>query len=266
LFVVAVNPSIIKGYNNEISRTLKLKDAGVLAPYKSPSAKDIPDNLKDPDGFWTAFSARARVIVYNTNKVKGADIPKSIFDLTNPKWKGKVAFANPAAGTTASHASAIFLHLGEEKAVEFFKKLKKNGARMVRSNSQVRDLVANGSVLLGLTDTDDVWVGIGQKKPVAMVYPDAASFGTLVIPNSAMLIKGGPNPDEAKKFIDFLLSRKTEELLAKGRARQIPVRGGVPVPKGVKTLGEIKAMDLRFERISKKMKHACDKVREIFED
>src|SRR6266511_629367 len=78
-------------WSNEPIRTLMLKKRGVLAPYKSPAANGIPDIFKDPEGYWTGFSARMRVIAYNTDHVKAGDAPASIFQLADPKWKDQVA-------------------------------------------------------------------------------------------------------------------------------------------------------------------------------
>jgi len=75
-------------------RTLVLKSRGALAPYRLPNAEGIPATFKDHDGYWTGFSARIRVIVYNTNPVKPGDAQKSIYDLTEPKWKGQIAIAD----------------------------------------------------------------------------------------------------------------------------------------------------------------------------
>jgi iron(III) transport system substrate-binding protein len=72
-----------------------LKSKGVLAPYRSPDAQGIPAALVDPDGFWTGFSARIRVIAYNTKLVKAEDAPQSVFDLAEPKWRGQAAMADP---------------------------------------------------------------------------------------------------------------------------------------------------------------------------
>src|SRR5215210_5245285 len=71
-------------WSNEPVRTLVLKSRGVLAPYKSPSAQGIPAALVDAEGYWTGFSARIRVIAFNTNLVSAADAPRSVFDLANP--------------------------------------------------------------------------------------------------------------------------------------------------------------------------------------
>src|SRR5215510_2142289 len=77
-------------WSNEPVRTLVLKQNGVLAPYRSPAAEAIPATFKDPEKYWTGFSARMRVIAFNTNLVNSADAPKSVFDLADPKWKDQV--------------------------------------------------------------------------------------------------------------------------------------------------------------------------------
>ena len=98
-------------WNSEIGRSIILKQKGILAPYRSPSAKDIPPQFIDKDGYWTGFAARARVLVYNTNLVKKADLPSSIFELTAEKWKGKIAMAYPLFGTTPTHVAALYVLL-----------------------------------------------------------------------------------------------------------------------------------------------------------
>src|SRR5204863_975988 len=73
-------------WSNEPVRTLVLKSRGVLVPYQSPAARDIADSFKDSEGYWTGFSARLRVIVYNTAKLAASDAPQSVFDLAEPRW------------------------------------------------------------------------------------------------------------------------------------------------------------------------------------
>ncbi|MCM8794150.1 MAG: extracellular solute-binding protein, partial [Candidatus Omnitrophica bacterium] len=126
-------------WNNEIVRTILLKDKGLLSPYKSPNAQEIPEKFKDRDGYWTGFAARARIIIYNKNLLSEKEIPKSIYDLLDPHFKGKIAIANPLFGTTSTHSAALFSYLGEEKAKEFFQKLKENGVLIVHGNSIVKD-------------------------------------------------------------------------------------------------------------------------------
>src|SRR5215207_5148549 len=90
-------------WSNEPVRTLVLKSRHVLAPYRSPSATGIPEALVDPEGYWTGFSARIRVIAYNTKSATANDAPRSIFDLADPQWKDQVAMADPRFGSTSFH-------------------------------------------------------------------------------------------------------------------------------------------------------------------
>ena len=243
-------------WSNEPVRTLVLKRRGVLAPYDSPNAAGIPATFQDPENYWTGFSARSRVIVYNTNLVKPEDAPKSIFDLADPKWKGQVAIADPRFGSTSFHVAALYAELGDERADEFFRKLKANDVKIVPGNSVVRDMVARGEVKLGLTDTDDVNVALEDKQPVAMVFPDHDGMGVPVMPNMVSLIANAPHPEEGKKLIDYLLSPEVERMLAQSEAVQIPLHEGIEGPKNIPPLRSIKPMTLDYAR-------AADRVEDV---
>jgi iron(III) transport system substrate-binding protein len=220
-------------WNNELANTLILKKRGLLDPYKSPSAADVPDAFRDPQGYWTGFGARARIFLVNTDLVKAGEEPKSMRDFLDPRWRGKAGMARPSYGTTATHAAALFEVLGEDAAREFYAGLNANGIVLCNGNGHVMSQVAAGELAWGWTDTNDANVAVREGKPVKVVYPDQGEgqMGTLLIPHSAALVKNGPNPENARAFLDFLLTRETERKLAAGLAAQIPVRGGVEWPR-----------------------------------
>ena len=243
-------------WSNEPVRTLVLKSRGVLAPYPSPAALAIPETFKDREGYWTGFSARLRAIVYNTNKVKPDEAPRSVLDLADARWKGQVAVADPRFGSTSFHVAALYAELGDERADDYFRKLKANDVKIVDGNSVVRDLVARGDVSVGLTDTDDVNVAIEAGQPVAMVLPDRDGIGVPVMPNMVSLIAGAPHLDEGKRLIDYLLSEEVERRLAASEAVQIPLHPGVAPPKHIPSISSFKAMTLDYAR-------AADRVEEV---
>ena len=111
---------------------------------------------------WTGFSARIRVIAYNTKLVKPEEAPRSVFELADMKWREQVAIADPRFGSTSFHVAALYALAGDQKMDDFFRRLKANGVRIVDGNSVVRDLVVRGEVKLGLTDTDDVNVALEE--------------------------------------------------------------------------------------------------------
>lgn len=193
----------------EPSRMPRLEKEGVLAPYSSPEAEGLPRHRT-----WTEFSSRARVILLNTDLVK-ID-PKGLDDLIRPEWKGRIGIADPRFGTTAAHAAVLKpLFAGELKA---------NGVRLCAGNGMVRELVEMGELAMGLVDTDDAWAAIDRGRPVRMVVPEP----TLVIPNAAGLVAGGPNPEEGRLLLDFLLSAEVEKRLSEKPMRQPPLRGPSP--------------------------------------
>jgi iron(III) transport system substrate-binding protein len=250
-------------WSNEPVRTLVLKSRNVLAPYKSPNAQGIPAILIDPDGYWTGFSARIRVIAYNTTLVRPDEAPRSVFDLAAPKWHGQVAIADPRFGSTSFHVAALYALAGNEKVDDFFRRLKANGVRVVDGNSVVRDLVARGEVKVGLTDTDDVNVALEDGQPIAMVVPDKDGLGVPVMPNMVSLIANGPNADEGRKLVDYLLSPDVERQLAQSEAVQIPLHAGVQGPKNIPAIDTFKPMTLDYAKAAARVEDATKRLADI---
>ncbi|MGH9161740.1 MAG: extracellular solute-binding protein [Vicinamibacteraceae bacterium] len=250
-------------WSNEPVRTLVLKRRGVLAPYRSPSAKGVPAALVDPEGYWTGFSARMRVIAYNTTLVKPEEAPQSVFELADPTWRGQVAIADPRFGSTSFHVAALYAIAGDQKMDDFFRRLKANGVRVVDGNSVVRDLVARGDIKVGLTDTDDVNVAIEDGQPVAMVLPDKDGLGVPVMPNMVSLVANGPHPDEGRRLIDYLLSADVERQLARSEAVQIPLHVGVEGPKNIPAIDTFKPMTLDYAKAASRVEDVTSKLATI---
>jgi iron(III) transport system substrate-binding protein len=263
LLAEASRPQADVFWSNEPVRTLVLKSRNVLAPYRSPQAAGIPAALVDPDGYWTGFSARIRVIAYNTELVKAEEAPQSVLDLVDPKWKGQIAIADPRFGSTSFHVAALYAELGDSKADELFTRLRANAVRVVDSNSTVRDLVVRGEVKVGLTDTDDVNVAIEDGQPVAMILPDREGLGVPVMPNMVSLIANAPHPEEGKRLIDYLLSADVERQLADSEAVQIPLHAGVPGPKNIPPISSFRPMTLDYGKAAARVEDVTARLATI---
>jgi len=214
-------------WSGEFSQTIVLKNKSILGQYLSPSATDIPARFKDPEGYWTGFGGRARVFIVNTNLLTPSRYPHSLYDMMDDKYPGKtIGIPYPMFGTAATQAAALYSYLGREKARTFYSTLNNRGVRVVDGNSVVRDLVADGQLTFGVTDTDDACGAIENGKNVTIIIPDQGEdeMGTLVIPNTVALIAGAPHPTEAKTFMDFLLDRKSESAMVASGWIQIPIR------------------------------------------
>jgi iron(III) transport system substrate-binding protein len=253
IIVEARRPRCDLFWNNEILNTLRLKERGLLVPFRPAHAGDLADTFKAKDGTWYGFAARARILLVNTRLVAEADRPKGIKDLLDRRWKGKIGIAKPLFGTTATHAACLFTAWGDEKARTFFRDLKANGVQVLSGNKQVAVAAGSGQIALGLTDTDDAIGELEAGSPVAIVYPDRepAGLGTLFIPNTLALIKGAPHQREAETLADHLLSPTVEGALARGPGAQIPLLKSTTEAARVETPKTVHAMEVDFEAAAK---------------
>ncbi|MEE9394896.1 MAG: extracellular solute-binding protein [Planctomycetota bacterium] len=247
------NPRCDVYWNNELAQTIRLKNEGLLQPYRAPNAASIPAGFKDPEGYWTGFAARARVLIYNRDLMGDDPLPRGLHDLLDARWDGKMSMAKPLTGTTLTHAAALFSVWGEEKAKQFFRDIRKRQIYFSRGNAMSMKAVGEGEYHWSWTDTDDANVALINNKPTAMVIPDQGDgeMGTLVIPNSVAIIAGAKNLSNAKKLVDYLLSVEVEQKLAAGRSAQIPLHPGVSAPDSVLRLEDIKAMEVDWNDVAK---------------
>src|SRR5262249_52939788 len=107
-------------WSSDTSRAVALVAQGVSDAYTPSEASGIATRYRSAPGDWTGFGARIRVLLYNTDRVSANAAPRSILDLTLPRWKGRFAFANPHFGTMSFHAAALFAKWGDARATSFF--------------------------------------------------------------------------------------------------------------------------------------------------
>jgi len=241
--------------------TIKLARAGVLDETTAPRAEahmkraggdgggGWPANLRAADKSWYGFGSRARVIVYNTRFVKEPDAPRTLGHLLRAEFKGRIAIAKPAFGTTRGHFGALLHRFGEPAFEAWLKALKANDVRVMDGNATVVAAVARGECRIGLTDTDDVYAGQREGWPVAIAWeelapplpaptdkpapandkpapitgPDLPGMGSMLIPSTVSLVKGRKNPGPALELVEFLLSPAAQRSLAQTDSRNTPV-------------------------------------------
>ena len=259
------NPQCDVFWSGDPIRTIILKNRGITTPYKTQVANDIDKVFIDPENHWTGFSARARVLIYNKNLLKPKNVPESIFDLIKEQYKAQVAIANPLFGTTTFHIAALFSAIGEKNAKQFLEDLKNNDVLIATSNGDVKKRVVQGEIACGLTDTDDASEAIKEGANVGMIFLDQQGIGSLIMPNTVNLIKNAHNPENAKKLIDYLLSRETEAALAKSCA-QMPLHKGVETPENIPSLDNIVPMKIDYQTTAQKMEEIQNYLKEWVEN
>jgi iron(III) transport system substrate-binding protein len=219
----------------QVTEPFRVAGASGAASAAASVADAWPSQWRDRDGRWYAFAGRARVIVYAPDRV--ALPPETWTQLVAPRWRGKIAMADPRFGTTRSHLGAMKaywdIHAMPGYYEAFAEGLAENLPRILTSgNAGVIDAVARGEADIGLTDTDDVFAAQARGLKLAMVFPRHArdpgtvGGGTFAIPNTVAVVAGCPHPEAARRFVEFMLAPETERELAKMAAHHAPLVTG----------------------------------------
>ena len=246
------NPQADVYWANEPIRAELLRQRGILVPYISKNSLEIAKNFKNAAGYWCGFSARARLFLVNKSL---KNPPSRLQDYTNPTYATNAVIANPLFGSTTAQIAALYTLWGDTKTENFLHKLKQNGVHIATSNGESADFVAEGKYTFSLVDSDDAISRIRAGKNVQIVYPNQAKndIGVFIIPNVAMLIKGTKHEANAKKLIDFLLSKETETQLALADCAQIPLHPNVKRPKDVPNINSLHTMQVDYAKVAQKM-------------
>ncbi len=231
------NPQADLFITTEMFTVQSLAAQGVFANYLPADADKIPAEFIGPDNQWIGLTRRARVIIYNTNLVTPEEAPTSIFDLTDPRWRGKIAAAGSTNGSMQAQIAVMRQLLGEDATEAWLKGLLDNQVTFFGGHTDVRKAVGAGEFAIGLVNHYYYHLQKAEGSPVSIVYPDQAEgqIGLITNATAAAIVKGGKNPLAAQAFINFLLSEQGQKLFAEGNY-EYPLRAGVPLHPDVAPL------------------------------
>ena len=203
---------------------LPLMEMGLLAPYMSPERRMIPDDLKDKKGFWTSVYVNSVVLGYNTNLTKGQSIPRSYDDLLLPRWKGRKISVDSTYVTFLQGLMAVW---GKDKALDYLKKLAEQEPVVMRGSTVRAQLAAAGEFPLVIAYANIIQYLAEKGAPIDWLPIEPAVISV----NTTMAGARASNPNAAKLFIDFTLSKEGQEKL--WDFQRIPSRNDVE-PKPAK--------------------------------
>jgi len=235
-------------------------------PYVCANDDVIDAAYKDPDGFWIGESPLPMVIFYNKDLLEkdGMTVPETWEDLLAPEWKGKIAYCLPSkSGSSYTQLCTMILgHGGKEDGWEFIKELYINlDGKIVDSSGKCHKMVADGEFYAGLT-LEKSAVQYAEDSSVGFVYP---KDGTSAVPDGVALIKGCPNEENAKLFIDFVTSKECQTEQSQNWGRR-PVRSDMEVAEGMAKLSDLVLVDYDFDWAANSKEEIIDRFNDIMVD
>jgi iron(III) transport system substrate-binding protein len=239
------NPQADVFITTELFTVQSLAQQGVFQAYRPAGADQLLAEFIGPGDNWVGLTRRARVIMYNTDLVSEEDLPKSIFDLTDPKWKGKIAAAGSTNGSMQAQVAAMRQLLGDEETEAWLQGLLDNDVTFFGGHTDVRKAVGAGEFALGLVNHYYYHLQAAEGSKVGIIFPDQGTdqVGLITNATAAAVVKGAPNAPAAQAFLDFLVSQEGQKLFAE-QNYEYPLLPGVTLRAGVSPLGDFRLADV----------------------
>ena len=202
--------------------------AGMFQPLPQETLDRVPAAYRDSEGRWIATSGRGRVLAYSTERLSAEEMPATMAELTDPRFRGRIALA-PTNGSFLAHVAALRVVAGDEAARAWLQGLAANEPVMVRNNTAMIQAIGDGEADLGVTNNYYL-VRFHRRAadfPVnQMLFPTQGDIGNLLLVAGMGVLSGSDHSDEAVAFINFLLSDAAQQFFS-GEVAEFPVTGRV---------------------------------------
>ena len=229
-----------------------LDEKGLLAKVDPATLAEIPSKYSAPDGNWVGVLARENVLAYNTKMISGSELPKSLMDLAGPSWKGKVAIA-PSDNDFLPLVGAVLVTKGHDATLAWLKGLKAN-AQIFDDDEGVVAAVNRGSVATGIVN-NYYWARLhaelGAAKTHSAIYHfSGGDIGGLINVSAAGVLKTSKDPEDAQRFLAYLVSATTQKLLADNTVVfEYPLHPGVAPNPILKPFDELQPPDVSVAKL-----------------
>ena len=223
-----------------------------LAPLPGRLLDRVPTKYRDRERKWTGITGRVRVLTYNTERVRRDELPESVFDLTSPKWRGRVGIA-PGNASFQAFVTAMRIERGDDAARAWLKAMKDNDVQTFESNSAIVEAVARGELDAGLANHYYLYQTKAETPDAPIANHNFADGdpGSLVNVSAAGILVGAPHKANAEKLIEFMLTRGQEYFATEAEEKEYPLVSGYAnkLPKDLTPLDEVEGPDVTLDQL-----------------
>ncbi|CAB4917980.1 unannotated protein [freshwater metagenome] len=219
-----------------------LQDTGLLKPLPQETLDKIPTEFRSTKGDWIGVTGRVRVLAYDSRKLKETDLPASVFDLTDPRWKGKIGWA-PTNASFQSFVTGMRKVEGEAKTKAWLEAMEANGTQPYEKNSIIRDAINSGEIEAGLINHYYIIEGRTEGEvtgdyPVHLHFFPNGDIGSLVNVSGIGILTGADQQANAQLFTEYVLEKQQQEYFAQ-KVGEYPLMPGIAQDPSLPPLAEI---------------------------
>jgi len=226
-----------------------VSSAGRFSQLNQSQLDAVPAAYRSPDGDWVGVSGRARVVVYNTDRVSADELPETLAGFTDPAWSGRVGWA-PTNASFQAYVTALRVLSGDEVAEQWLSDMKDNNVQAYEKNSAIVDAVASGEIDAGFVNHYYLYAYLNENPdgPVANSFATTTGADALVNVAGVGILGSSGNASGASAFVDFLLSDEAQTYFAT-ETFEYPLVIGIAPPDGLPPLAELDVPDLDLSQL-----------------
>ena len=230
----------------------------LLAPVSQAVLGRVDERFRDPSGRWVGTSGRARVVAFSTKRVKAADLPGSIFDFADPKWKGRIGLP-PSNASFQAFVSAMRIDVGDDRTREWLEAVKRNEPKLLENNIQTEEAIDAGEIDVGFVNHYYLYELRAERPDFAVDnhFLEAGDPGSLVNVAGAGVLKDADNPEGAARLIDFLLSARGQRYFAE-KTFEYPLIPGADPPAGLRPLDSVQGPKVALGELGGKLRSTLE--------
>ncbi len=240
-------------------------EEGLLAELPSDLLERVDERFRDPDGRWVGTSGRVRVIAYNTEELTEDEVPDSVLDLTDPKWKGKLGFP-PTNASFQAFVTAMRLSAGEEQTREWLEGIKANDPKLYEKNLPTVEAVAAGEIQVGLVNHYYLYLVKDENPdaPVANHFLNGDDPGALVSAAGVGILEGTDNEEGSRELVDFLLSEAGQRFYVdEAEEAEYPLIDGIDPKEGLPPLSTVRGPDVDLAEFGPELEKTLELLNEV---
>lgn len=242
-----------------------VEQQGLLATLPQTTLDRVGERFRDPDGHWVGTSGRARVVAYNTEELSPEELPNSVLDYTDPKWKGKIGLP-PTNASFQAFVSSMTLSLGEERTREWLEGIMANDPKLYESNTPTVEAVAAGEVQVGFVNHYYLYLVKEEQPdaPVANDYLPGTDPGALVSVAGAGVLDSAEHKDAANRFLEFLLSEEGQRFyVEQAEEAEYPLIEGIDAKEGLPSLDSLQGPDIELDALGPELERTLQLLNEV---